>query len=108
MHAMGGVIDLRRLGGLRRRMPMTHATFLIGDWVGGRRPLSGFWSKDAILPSAIAAAADRGRGLRRMVLALAGRGGTDLALHVPRLFPRLPRAGEDSRRGGSTPTSRPA
>ena len=30
MHAMGGVIDIRRLGGLRRRMPVTHWTFLVG------------------------------------------------------------------------------
>ena len=28
MHAMGGVIDIRQFGGLRRRMPVTHWTFL--------------------------------------------------------------------------------
>ena len=50
MHAMGGVIDLKRLGGLRRRMPATHATFLVGCLaLAGVAPLSGFWSKDAIL-----------------------------------------------------------
>ena len=50
MHAMGGVIDIRRLGGLRRRMPVTHWTFLIGCLaIAGVCPFAGFWSKDAIL-----------------------------------------------------------
>ena len=50
MHAMGGVIDIRRLGGLRRRMPVTHWTFLVGCLaIAGVWPLAGFWSKDAIL-----------------------------------------------------------
>ncbi len=30
MHAMGGVIDIRRFSGLRRRLPVTHWTFLFG------------------------------------------------------------------------------
>ena len=50
MHAMGGVVDLRRLGGLRRRMPVTCWTFLFGSLaLAGVAPLAGFWSKDAIL-----------------------------------------------------------
>ena len=50
MHAMGGVIDIRRLGGLRRLMPVTCWTFLIGCLaLAGLFPLAGFWSKDAIL-----------------------------------------------------------
>ena len=50
MHAMGGVIDIRRLGGLRRRMPITHGTFLFGCLaIAGVIPFAGFWSKDAIL-----------------------------------------------------------
>ena len=50
MHAMGGVIDIRRLGGLRRRMPVTHWTFLFGCLaMAGVLPFAGFWSKDAIL-----------------------------------------------------------
>ncbi|MEN6459601.1 MAG: NADH-quinone oxidoreductase subunit L [Thermoguttaceae bacterium] len=50
MHAMGGVLDIRRVGGLRRRMPVTHGTFLVGCLaIAGLWPLSGFWSKDAIL-----------------------------------------------------------
>jgi NADH-quinone oxidoreductase subunit L len=50
MHAMGGVIDIRRIGGLRRRMPVTHWTFLFGCLaIAGVLPFAGFWSKDAIL-----------------------------------------------------------
>lgn len=52
MHAMGNVIDMRQFGGLRRVMPITHWTFLVGCLaLGGVFPLSGFWSKDAILGS---------------------------------------------------------
>jgi NADH-quinone oxidoreductase subunit L len=50
MHAMGGVIDVRRFGGLKRLMPRTHWTFLCGAAaLAGFPLLSGFWSKDAIL-----------------------------------------------------------
>jgi NADH-quinone oxidoreductase subunit L len=50
MHAMGGVIDIRRFGGLRRKMPITHWTFLIGGLaMAGVIPFAGFYSKDAIL-----------------------------------------------------------
>lgn len=50
MHAMGGVIDIRRLGGLRHRLPITHWTFLFGCLaIAGVPPLAGFWSKDSIL-----------------------------------------------------------
>ena len=52
MHAMGNVIDMRRFGGLRKVMPTTYWTFLIGCLaLAGVAPLSGFWSKDAILAS---------------------------------------------------------
>jgi NADH-quinone oxidoreductase subunit L len=50
MHAMGGVIDMREFGGLRRKMPWTHWTFLIGCLaLAGVVPFAGFWSKDEIL-----------------------------------------------------------
>ncbi len=50
MHAMGGVIDIRRFSGLRRIMPITHFTFLIGCLaLAGVPPFSGFFSKDAVL-----------------------------------------------------------
>jgi len=50
MHAMGGVIDMRQFSGLRRLMPHTHWTFLIGCLaLAGIFPFAGFWSKDAVL-----------------------------------------------------------
>jgi NADH-quinone oxidoreductase subunit L len=50
MHSMGGVIDMRRFGGLRRIMPITAATFLIGSLaLAGVAPFAGFFSKDEIL-----------------------------------------------------------
>ena len=52
MHAMGGVIDVRRFGGLRKLLPVTHVDFLVRR--GGARGhplLSGFWSKDLVLES---------------------------------------------------------
>jgi NADH-quinone oxidoreductase subunit L len=49
MHAMGGVIDIRQFGGLWRRMPTTHWTFLFGCLaLAGAVPFAGFWSKDQI------------------------------------------------------------
>ncbi len=50
MHAMGDVIDMRRFGGLRHRLPHTYATFAVGALaLSGIVPLSGFFSKDEIL-----------------------------------------------------------
>ena len=50
MHAMGDVIDMRRFGGLRKVLPITHWTFLCGAAaLAGVPLLSGFWSKDEIL-----------------------------------------------------------
>lgn len=50
MHAMGGVIDIRRFGGLRRILPRTHGTFLCGALaLAGVIPFAGFWSKDLVL-----------------------------------------------------------
>ena len=56
MHAMGNVIDMRRFGGLRKIMPTTHWTFLIGALaLSGLPPFSGFWSKDEIVGAAFSA-----------------------------------------------------
>ncbi|NDJ19864.1 NAD(P)H-quinone oxidoreductase subunit 5 [Myxacorys almedinensis] len=48
--------DMRMMGGLRKYMPMTAITFLIGTLaISGIPPFAGFWSKDEILSSAFAA-----------------------------------------------------
>ncbi len=53
MHAMGGVIDLRKFSGLKRVMPWTYGTMLIGCLALAGFPfLSGFWSKDEIIHAA--------------------------------------------------------
>ncbi|MFC1875397.1 NADH-quinone oxidoreductase subunit L [Chloroflexota bacterium] len=47
--------DMRLMGGLRKVMPWTYATFLIASLsIAGIWPLAGFWSKDEILASALA------------------------------------------------------
>ena len=52
MHAMGGVIDMREFGGLRKRLPITHATFAVGALALCGIPIfAGFWSKDEVLTS---------------------------------------------------------
>jgi len=61
IHAMEEVVghepvlaqDMRLMGGLRRWMPVTSTTFLIGCVaIAGIPPLAGFWSKDEILGQA--------------------------------------------------------
>ena len=45
--------DMRRMGGLWKKMPVTAWTFLIGSLaLAGIFPLAGFWSKDAVLTTA--------------------------------------------------------
>lgn len=53
IHAMGGEQDIRKMGGLRKSMPITFWTFMIGTLaISGFPLLSGFFSKDEILASA--------------------------------------------------------
>jgi len=55
IHALGGEQDMRRMGGLRKRLPVTFPVFLIGALaISGIPFLSGFFSKDAILTAAYA------------------------------------------------------
>jgi len=50
IHAMGGEQDMRRMGGLKKYLPVTFATMMIGTLaIAGIPPLSGFFSKDEIL-----------------------------------------------------------
>jgi NADH-quinone oxidoreductase subunit L len=56
IHALGGEQDMRKMGGLARRIPWTFGTFVIGTAaISGFPFLAGFFSKDAILASAFAA-----------------------------------------------------
>ncbi len=49
-----GTFDMYLMGGLRKVMPWTYATFLIASLsIAGIWPLSGFWSKDEILASSL-------------------------------------------------------
>jgi NAD(P)H-quinone oxidoreductase subunit 5 len=64
IHGMEGAVghepilaqDMRLMGGLRKFMPITSATFLIGTLaICGIPPFAGFWSKDEILSLAFSA-----------------------------------------------------
>src|SRR5687767_11710615 len=53
IHAMSGQQDIRFMGGLKSKLKITYLTFLIGCLaIAGIPPLSGFFSKDAILLAA--------------------------------------------------------
>ncbi|MFZ2054488.1 MAG: NADH-quinone oxidoreductase subunit L, partial [Candidatus Aminicenantales bacterium] len=55
MHALSGELDMRKMGGLRKYLPLTYPTFLVGAIaIAGVPFLSGFFSKDAILTRAFA------------------------------------------------------
>jgi NADH-quinone oxidoreductase subunit L len=49
-----GTFDMRNMGGLRKFMPWTYATFVIASLsIAGIWPLAGFWSKDEILAASL-------------------------------------------------------
>ncbi len=53
IHAMGGEQDMTKMGGLKKHMPSTRWTYLIGAMaIAGVPLLSGFFSKDEILHAA--------------------------------------------------------
>jgi len=50
IHGMADEQDMMKMGGLRRKMPITHITMLIATLsIAGIPPLAGFWSKDEVL-----------------------------------------------------------
>jgi NADH-quinone oxidoreductase subunit L len=62
IHAMGGEQDMRRMGGLWRRIPWTYTTMWIGALsLSGIPPFSGYFSKDTILEAAWGAGTAVGR-----------------------------------------------
>jgi proton-translocating NADH-quinone oxidoreductase chain L len=65
--------DVHRLGGLRRKMPITALTMLAGTLaIAGVPFFSGFYSKDAILMAVIAAAREDASRLPLLVMAVVG------------------------------------
>jgi NADH-quinone oxidoreductase subunit L len=68
MHALDGATDLRKMGGLREKLPLTFWLFLAGALaLAGLPPFAGFFSKDEILWSALASWSD-GRGAGWLVI----------------------------------------
>ena len=56
IHALNGEQDIRKMGGLKNKIPITFFTFLIGTIaISGIPPFSGFFSKDMILIGAFEA-----------------------------------------------------
>ncbi len=54
IHAMHHEQDIMKMGGLRKKLPITHITFLIGCLaIAGIPPFAGFFSKDEILTAAL-------------------------------------------------------
>ena len=54
IHAMGGEQDMRKMGGLRAKIPWTFGTFVVGTAaIAGIPYLSGYFSKDEILAWAL-------------------------------------------------------
>ena len=85
MHATGGELDIRKMGGLRHKMPSTWRTFMIGAAaLAGIPPLAGFFAKDAVFLGA----------LQSNLAALrhcAGHRRTNRRLQLPRPVCHLPR-----------------
>ena len=53
IHALAGEQDIRKMGGLKAKIPWTHGLFLVGALaIAGIFPLAGFWSKDEIMAHA--------------------------------------------------------
>jgi NADH-quinone oxidoreductase subunit L len=55
IHVLGGEQDIRKMGGLRQKLPWTYWSMIAGGLaIAGIVPFSGFWSKDAILGTLLA------------------------------------------------------
>ena len=96
IHAMAGEQDMQRMGGLKKFMPLTFATMMVGTLaIAGIPPLSGFFSKDEILYRTFLSRQQPGVALA--VGAGPRHGAADRVLHVPAdgadVLRRVPRAG---------------
>ena len=83
IHALGGEQDIRKMGGLARRIPVTFATFAIATAaIAGIPPLAGFFSKDEILWFAFASS----RGGSPLLFAVAATTALITAFYMFRLL----------------------
>ena len=99
IHALAGEQDLRNMGGLKKYLPITYWTFLIGALaIAGVPLLSGFFSKDEILFRTFTAQHARAHAA---VGARDGHLAADRDLHVPAGVPDLPRRAPARRAGGA-------
>ncbi len=72
IHALSGEQDIRKMGGLARRIPITFWTFAIATAaIAGIPPLAGFWSKDEILWNAFASSSGGSTALWAVMAATA-------------------------------------
>jgi NADH-quinone oxidoreductase subunit L len=87
MHGMGDETDIRKMGGLARKMPLTALTFGISTLaITGFVPLSGFWSKDAILGNALFSHNAAWHDLRYWAYGLGVAAALGTAFYMSRLF----------------------
>jgi NADH-quinone oxidoreductase subunit L len=97
IHAMGGEQDMRRMGGLWRKTPITYVTMWIGALSLSAIPFfSGYYSKDTILDAAWAS----GTAMGRYAWVLGTVGAFMTAFYISRVmfmtFHGEPRAGEEA------------
>ena len=84
IHGLGGEQDLRKMGGLRKHMPVTFWTMTAAVLaIAGFLPFAGFFSKDAILYAAFHA----GHKWQDLLGCRTVHGAADVVLHVPPLVP---------------------
>jgi NADH-quinone oxidoreductase subunit L len=80
IHALGGEQDIRKMGRLKGRLPITSRTFYWASLANaGIIPLAGFWSKDEILAAAFA-------GHHYLLWALGSAGAFMTAFYMFRLY----------------------
>jgi len=97
IHAMGGEQDMRRMGGLWRKTPITYVTMWIGALSLSALPFfSGYYSKDTILEAAWAS----GSAVGRYAWVLGTVAALMTAFYISRVmfmtFHGEPRAGEEA------------
>ncbi len=87
MHGMGDETDIRKMGGLWKKMPHTAWTFLLATIaITGVLPLSGFFSKDAILGGAFFSHNAAWPAVGKIAYVLGSLAALGTAFYMTRLF----------------------